>query len=130
ALKAAGATLGPSMLFFGCRHPEQDFLYADELKAFAAKDQTELHVAFSRSDAPKAYVQDLIAAQKDRVWSLIEAGAIIYVCGDGGKMEPDVKATLMSIYRERNGADPTAASKWIDDLGTSNRYVLDVWVGG
>ena len=24
------------MLFFGCRNPEQDYLYADELKAFAA----------------------------------------------------------------------------------------------
>src|SRR5262249_32003400 len=23
--KAAGAVLGPAMLFFGCRHPEQDF---------------------------------------------------------------------------------------------------------
>src|SRR5205085_4514268 len=86
ALKANGANLGPSMLFFGCRHPEQDFLYAEELKAFAANDQTELHVAFSRSDTPKAYVQDVIAAQKDRVWSLIETGAIVYVCGDGGKM--------------------------------------------
>jgi cytochrome P450 / NADPH-cytochrome P450 reductase len=130
ALKAGGARLGPSMLFFGCRHPEQDFIYADELKAFAANDQTELHVAFSRSDAPKAYVQDLIAAQKERVWSLIEAGAIIYVCGDGGKMEPDVKAALMSIYRERTNADAAAASKWIEELGTSNRYVLDVWAGG
>ena len=32
ALKARGTTLGPSMLFFGCRHPDQDFLYAEELK--------------------------------------------------------------------------------------------------
>src|SRR3954447_1753194 len=31
--KTQGAKLGPAMLFFGCRHPDQDFLYADELKA-------------------------------------------------------------------------------------------------
>ena len=49
ALKARGATLGPAMLFFGCRHPEQDYLYADELKAFAADGITELHTAFSRA---------------------------------------------------------------------------------
>ena len=55
-------------------------------------------------DGPKTYVQNLVAAQKERVWSLIEQGAIIYVCGDGGKMEPDVKATLVAIYRERTGA--------------------------
>jgi len=130
ALRAKGASLGPAMLFFGCRHPDQDYLYADELKAFAADGVTELHTAFSRAEGPKTYVQNLVAAQKDRVWSLIESGAIVYVCGDGGKMEPDVKAALVAIYRERKGADADTALRWIDDLGTSNRYVLDVWAGG
>jgi len=130
ALKAKGASLGPAMLFFGCRHPGQDYLYAGELKAFAADGITELHTAFSRAESPKTYVQNLVAAQKDRVWSLIESGAVVYVCGDGGKMEPDVKAALVAIYRERKGADADAALRWIDDLGTSNRYVLDVWAGG
>jgi cytochrome P450/NADPH-cytochrome P450 reductase len=130
ARKAKGAALGPAMLFFGCRHPEQDFLYADELKGFAANGIIELHTAFSRGDGPKTYVQHLVAAQKDKVWSLIEQGAIVYVCGDGGKMEPDVKAALMAIHRERTGGDDTAAARWIDDMGTRNRYVLDVWAGG
>jgi cytochrome P450/NADPH-cytochrome P450 reductase len=61
---------------------------------------------------------------------LIEKGAITYVCGDGGKMEPGVKAALLAIYREQTGADDTAALRWIDDLGTAQRYVLDVWAGG
>jgi len=128
--KAQGAKLGPAMLFFGCRHPDQDFLYADELKAFAADGITELHTAFSRADGPKTYVQHQVAAQKERVWSLIEQGAIVYVCGDGGQMEPDVKAALVAIYREKSGADTEAGLRWIDDLGTKNRYVLDVWAGG
>ncbi|MBB5050693.1 cytochrome P450/NADPH-cytochrome P450 reductase [Afipia massiliensis] len=129
AMKAKGKSFGASMLFFGCRHPEQDFLYADELKGFTDQGITDLHVAFSRADTPKSYVQDLIAAQKDKVWKLIEAGAIIYVCGDGGKMEPDVKRVLTTIYRERSGADEAAALRWIDSMGTQNRYVLDVWAG-
>lgn len=128
--KARSASLGPSMLFFGCRHPEQDYLYAAELKAFAANGITELHTAFSRADGPKTYVQHLVAAQQDKVWNLIEQGAIIYVCGDGGKMEPDVKAALVAIYRERNAADAAAGANWIEDLGAKNRYVLDVWAGG
>jgi len=130
ALKAKGVTLGPAMLFFGCRHPEQDYLYAEELKAFAADSITELHTAFSRGDGPKTYVQNLIAAEKDRVWALIDAGAIVYVCGDGSKMEPDVKAGLVTIYREKSGADAEAGQRWIDGLGAKNRYVLDVWAGG
>jgi cytochrome P450/NADPH-cytochrome P450 reductase len=130
AQKAKGASLGPAMLFFGCRHPDQDFIYAEELKSFEADGITELHTAFSRADGPKIYVQNLVTAQKQRVWSLIEQGAIIYVCGDGGKMEPDVKAALMAIHREHTGSDADAAQRWIDDLGTKNRYVLDVWAGG
>ncbi len=130
ARKAEGATLGPAMLFFGCRHPEQDFLYADELKAFAKDGVTELYTAFSRADGPKTYVQHLVAAEKDKVWKLIEQGAIVFVCGDGGKMEPDVKAALVAIYRERSGADADAAARWIEEMGAKNRYVLDVWAGG
>jgi cytochrome P450 / NADPH-cytochrome P450 reductase len=130
ARKAKGAVLGPAMLFFGCRHPDQDYLYADELKAFAADGITELYTGFSRAEGPKTYVQNLVAAQQERLWSLIENGAIIYVCGDGGKMEPDVKATLVAICRQRKATDADAALRWIDDLGTRNRYVLDVWAGG
>jgi cytochrome P450/NADPH-cytochrome P450 reductase len=129
ASKAKGVTLGPALLFFGCRHPDQDFLYADELNAFAADGVCDLHVAFSRGDGPKTYVQDLIAAQQERVWELIGQGAVTYVCGDGGKMEPDVKAALMAIHRARMHSDAAGALTWIDDLGTRNRYVLDVWTG-
>ena len=130
ARKAGGAQLGPAMLFFGCRHPEQDFLYADELKAFAADGICELHTAFSRAGNRKVYVQHLIATEKDKVVALIEQGAIIYVCGDGGRMEPDVKAALVAIHRERTGADEKAGARWIEEMGAQNRYVLDVWAGG
>ena len=130
ALKASGKSLGPSLLFFGCRNPDQDYLYADELKKFADDNITELHTAFSRASTPKSYVQDQLASQKDKVWKLIEQGAVIYVCGDGGKMEPGVKKTLTDIYREKSGADEKAAAQWIDKMGTDNRYVLDVWAGG
>jgi cytochrome P450 / NADPH-cytochrome P450 reductase len=130
ARKAAGATLGPAMLFFGCRHPDQDFLYSDELKRFATERIAELHTAFSRLDGQKTYVQHLVASESAKVWSLIEQGAIVYVCGDGSKMEPDVKAALVAIYRERTGADAEAGARWIEELGAKDRYVLDVWAGG
>ncbi|MEW6768619.1 MAG: cytochrome P450 [Pseudomonadota bacterium] len=130
AMKESGKSLGASMLFFGCRNPDQDFLYADELKKFASDGLTELHTAFSRASTPKTYVQDQLKAQKDKVWKLIEQGAVIYVCGDGSKMEPGVKKTLTDIYREKSGADENAAAQWIDKMGTDNRYVLDVWAGG
>jgi cytochrome P450/NADPH-cytochrome P450 reductase len=117
ALKAQGRSLGPAMLFFGCRHPEHDFLYADELREHADAGVVDLHVAFSRHDGKKTYVQDLLKDQADRVRALIEQGAIVYVCGDGGRMEPDVKRALAAMYDEA----------WMAKLAADNRYVLDVW---
>src|SRR6185436_9274144 len=96
ALKAQGRTLGPAMLFFGCRHPDQDFIYASELKEHAAAGVVDLHVAFSRHDGKKSYVQDLLKQRAAALWLLIEQGAILYVCGDGGRMEPDVKRALVA----------------------------------
>jgi cytochrome P450/NADPH-cytochrome P450 reductase len=130
ALKAEGAALGPAMLFFGCRNAKQDFIYESELKSFAEQGICELHVAFSRGEGPKTYVQHLITAQAQRVWELLEQGAIVYVCGDGSKMEPDVKAALVAIHHDKNGSDEVAATRWIEGLGALNRYVLDVWAGG
>jgi cytochrome P450/NADPH-cytochrome P450 reductase len=36
ALKKRGVPVGPSLLFFGCRDPLQDFLYEEEMRAFEA----------------------------------------------------------------------------------------------
>jgi cytochrome P450/NADPH-cytochrome P450 reductase len=127
ALKAQGRTLGPAMLFFGCRHPEQDYIYADELREHAEAGVVDLHAAFSRHAGSRTYVQDLLNRQADRVWALIEQGAIVYVCGDGGRMEPDVKRALAAIYRDKSGADAAAGEAWMAKLAADSRYVLDVW---
>ena len=82
-----------------------------------------LHTAFSRAGGRKAYVQDLIREQADAVWKLIEAGATVYVCGDGSRMEPDVRRTLGDIARE-HGKESAA---WLAEMLAKQRYVLDVW---
>jgi len=123
--QARGEVLGEALLFFGCRHPAQDFIYADELQAWAKEGIVELHTAFSRAGEHKAYVQDRLREQADTVWRLLQAGAHVYICGDGSRMEPDVRRALIDIARERDG-DGTA---WMEQMIASQRYVLDVWAG-
>jgi cytochrome P450/NADPH-cytochrome P450 reductase len=125
--KDEGAAIGPAMLYFGCRHPDEDYLYRDELEAFAAEGVVDLQVAFSRRDERKVYVQHLLANRSDAVWDLLERGAHVYVCGDGSAMEPAVRAAFLSIYREKTGRDEIAAERWITELAARNRYNLDVW---
>ncbi|MEO0420201.1 MAG: cytochrome P450 [Pseudomonadota bacterium] len=127
--KAAGKDLGEALLFYGCRHPDHDFMYREELEGYAADGLVDLFNAFSRVESGRTYVQDVIAEQADTVWSLIKAGARIYVCGDGAQMEPDVRRALTAICAEKRGLSTHEAAGEIDAMIDGGRYVLDVWVG-
>src|SRR5262249_54449742 len=66
ALKEQGKRLGPALLFFGCRHAEQDHLYREEMEAFARQGVATVYTAYSRMEGrPKAYVQDLLREHAD-----------------------------------------------------------------
>lgn len=46
--------MGETVLYFGCRHKAEDFLYQEELEAFeTAGALTQLNVAFSRDQDHK-----------------------------------------------------------------------------
>jgi cytochrome P450/NADPH-cytochrome P450 reductase len=125
-LKDSGNPLGKALLFYGCRHSEQDFIYREELHAFENNGIAQVVTAFSRQDdQPKEYVQHKMWQHKEEVWQMIEEGGIVYICGDGGKMEPDVRNTLEKIYKEKTG-DTT--NSWVNTLITQQRYLTDVWV--
>jgi cytochrome P450 / NADPH-cytochrome P450 reductase len=131
ALKASGKTVGAAELYFGCRRPDQDFIYADELKAFEAQGLMTLNVAFSRADGhPKSYVQDLLAQNAERLWGLIERGAVIYVCGDASKMAPAVRQTIVDLITKHAAIDSTKAEARVAAMEAGGRYVTDVWATG
>ncbi|MBL0916959.1 MAG: hypothetical protein IBJ13_16110, partial [Sphingopyxis sp.] len=102
-------------------------IYADELKEQADAGNVDLAVAFSRHEGKKAYVQDLLKEKAEKGSTLLDQGAIAYVCGDGGRMEPDVKRALIAMHREKTGAGEAAGDAWMARLAADNRYVLDVW---
>lgn len=129
ALKQKGAHLGRALLFYGCRNPE-DAIYQNEMQAWAAQGVVDVYTAFSRIEVqPKTYVQDQIKAHTDEVWQLIEEGAVVYVCGDAARMEPDVHRALIAIYQAKTGASAQDAEEWLTQMTQSNRYLADVWAG-
>ncbi|MCT9089030.1 cytochrome P450 [Streptomyces sp. ASQP_92] len=120
----------PAVLFFGCDAPDADFLHADELHAAERAGVLSLRPAFSApADGDGRFVQHRIAADADDIWPLIEAGARIYVCGDGSRMAPGVRDALRALYAGRTGAGAEEAENWLGRLTAEGRYVEDVYAG-
>ncbi|MGW2098036.1 cytochrome P450 [Streptomyces olivaceoviridis] len=132
AARRTGARLPAGLLYFGCDAPDVDYLHAEELRAAERAGAVSLRPAFSAAPVNgAAFVQHRIAAEAGEVWELLGAGARVYVCGDGARMAPGVRAAFRTLYRERTpGADEAAADRWLDTLVADGRYVEDVYAAG
>jgi cytochrome P450/NADPH-cytochrome P450 reductase len=128
AQKAAGESVGRSLLFFGCRHPDHDWFYRDEMQTWEQDGIAEVHVAFSSlAGHAHRYVQDAVLAASDAVWAAVEDGAPIYVCGDGRFMAPAVRAALIAVCQQKQGIGHEAASAWLEGMIQSGLYLQDVF---
>ncbi|XP_070591245.1 NADPH--cytochrome P450 reductase isoform X2 [Erythrolamprus reginae] len=128
-LKQQGKEVGETVLYFGCRHEKEDYIYKDELAKFVKEGAlTQLNVAFSRDQKEKIYVQHLLKKNKEHVWKLISEGnGHIYVCGDARNMARDVQNAFYEIVAEYGKMDQQQAVDYVKKLMTKGRYSLDVW---
>ncbi|MGW0630836.1 bifunctional cytochrome P450/NADPH--P450 reductase [Streptomyces sp. NPDC002758] len=123
-----GTQVGLSQVFVGCRHPEHDYFYRQEMQDWEQAGIAQVHTAYSAvTGHPARFVQDAIAGAADTVWQAIQDGAYLYVCGDGRRMAPAVREALAAIYRERTGSDDEAAQQWLAQLEADERYQQDVF---
>jgi cytochrome P450/NADPH-cytochrome P450 reductase len=129
-LAARGTRLGTAELFFGCDHPEVDFLYRDELIAWEQLGAVSVRPAFFRDERDGVtFVQHRLWRDRARVAELIDAGAKLYLCGDGKRMAPAVRETLERIHAEHTGSSESAAREWLRELEAAGRFVADVFSG-
>ncbi|XP_010891863.2 NADPH--cytochrome P450 reductase isoform X1 [Esox lucius] len=128
-MKEQGKDVGETILYFGCRHRNEDFLYQQELQEFQKIGVlTQLNVAFSRDQEEKVYVQHLLKKNMEHLWKLIHTdNAHIYICGDARNMARDVQNTFYDIAEEAGGLTHTQAVTYIKKLMTNGRYSQDVW---
>ncbi|KAK9695918.1 hypothetical protein K7432_012736 [Basidiobolus ranarum] len=116
-------------LFFGCRSPEHDFIYKDELEEFVADGTLDqLTMAFSRIGDPKRYVQHNLLASAALVWDLIHnKGGAFYVCGSASGMARDVSTTVTAIFEQVGGLRAEEAHTYFQQLQQHGKYNEDVW---
>ncbi|KAI9033750.1 cytochrome P450 [Phycomyces nitens] len=130
-----GVKIGSCTLFFGCRHPEQDYIFSDELEQYE-KDGilSKFYISFSRNTRPTAvkYVQHQLLVHSSEIWDLVvptgdSKPANVYVCGSGA-MSREIRRTFytMATYFGETSNEQEAQlllQKWID----SKRFNEDVW---
>ncbi|RIA87265.1 NADPH-dependent cytochrome P450 oxidoreductase [Glomus cerebriforme] len=128
--KTQGEEVGDTILFFGCRRRDEDFLYESEFtKLFETLGESgKLITAFSREMANKVYVQHKLMENDSHIWNLIyNHGGYFYVCGDAKNMARDVNNALIQIAQSLGGMDENSATNYVKDLRSKGRYQEDVW---
>jgi sulfite reductase (NADPH) flavoprotein alpha-component len=125
--RALGAR-GRNWLFFGNPRRRSDFLFEEELTEYRRDGLlTRLDLAFSRDQESKIYVQHRMLEQAAELWSWLDNGAHLYVCGDAQCMARDVEVGLGYIIAKEGRMDAAAAKAYLARLGREGRYQKDVY---
>ena len=143
---------GSNVLYFGCKNKAVDYIYEDEIRDYSSrKIITSLHVAFSRDQANKVYVQNLLNEPENsqKFMEIIQAGGIstthpitsvyayslihfhfqgyVYVCG-ATSMGNDVHETIVQIIMKHNKySSKQQAVDVVKSLQANGRYVQELW---
>jgi sulfite reductase (NADPH) flavoprotein alpha-component len=105
-------------LLFGERNRVHDLLCGDELQGWLNNgDLARLDLAFSRDQAEKVYVQDVLLQQSDEFKRWVADGAYVYVCGSLQGMAAGVDAALKGMLGEET----------VQHLIEDGRYRRDVY---
>ncbi|KAF5023611.1 hypothetical protein F66182_4313 [Fusarium sp. NRRL 66182] len=135
AMLAAGRRLAPALFFFGCRNPEIDDIYSEEMGRWQDMGAVDMRRAYSRA-ADKSlgckYVQDRIYHDRADVLELWDKGAKVFICGSraiGKAVEDACIRLIMERSEAKNeGAAATEeeARAWFDKH-RNERFATDVF---
>lgn len=114
---------GENLLFFGETHRETSFLFEEALMDWQTQQKLTLFTAFSRDQSQKIYIQDILAQQKERIFSLVQSGGIVYICGSQSGLAVGVEAVLKGIFNESVALDDM---RW-DALKSTRQIQMDVY---
>lgn len=126
--RAALGSKGPNWLIFGDQKYTYDFLYQLEWQKYL-KDGVlnRLDLAFSRDQPEKIYVQDRMREQGKLLYSWLEEGAHLYVCGDAYRMAADVNDALIDVVQKQGQLKREQALEYVQKLQKEKRYQRDVY---
>ncbi|KAL4710691.1 hypothetical protein ACJJTC_004336 [Scirpophaga incertulas] len=127
-IRSNGKEVGENILYFGCRHRNQDFIYQEELEKYEKNGDVYLNIAFSRDQGHKVYVTHLLEQNLDKIWDVIgNRNGHFYVCGDAKNMAVDVRNIVLKAIQEKGGRTEAEAVQFLKKLDSMKKYSSDVW---
>lgn len=133
AIAESGRSLAPAVLYFGCRQPNNDDLYREELDNWEARGVVSVRRAFSRNTEASEgckYVQDCIWKERDHIMNLWNQSAQIYICGSRivGESVKDIFVDVFMESSQKEGKETCKEDtrKWFETL-KNIRYAVEVF---
>ncbi|KAM8709221.1 hypothetical protein ACLKA7_016089 [Drosophila subpalustris] len=119
-LQKTGVSIGQLVVFFGCRQKDKDYHFKEDFERWQESQSVVVHVAFSRDQENKVYVQHLIKEHASHLAKLIrEQNAYIYVAGSSNNMPKAVREAFLEAL------DNDAI--YLDQLIKQRRYQEETW---
>ena len=128
-LLSIGKPVGKMLLIFGCRRPDEDYIYRNELEQATESlhGSLEIVTAFSRTDGmPKTYVQDRVHELGIEVSELVGEDASIYICGRAS-MAREVGKAICEVIKAQRGWKDEEALEWSAGMKRTRKWQEDVW---
>ena len=125
--RQATAASSASWLFFGGERHADD-LYRGEVDLLVASGVlTRLDKAFPEDATPGVTLADRLVQNGRELWTWIEQGAHLYVCGDAKRMAPAVDAALRTVLAEHGRRSPEDAKAFLGALAKDKRYLREIY---
>ncbi|WP_213318671.1 sulfite reductase flavoprotein subunit alpha [Chlamydiifrater volucris] len=102
-------------LFFGERKRNSDFYYEDFWQRCCDQELLEVHLAFSRENDQKVYVQDKVLEKSTQIQNACASGAHIFVCGSK-LMGAEIRKTLEIILGKETFKEFRKTKRFVADV--------------
>jgi cytochrome P450/NADPH-cytochrome P450 reductase len=129
AQKESGRDVTKMLLFFGCRSPEEDYLYSDsDLAEWIKLGVVDVRPAFSKSlqDSEGCkHVQDRIWHDRADIIKASRENAKFFTCGTGA-IATGIRNELIRIIKTEKGINDAEAVERFKSI-SADRYAADVF---
>lgn len=117
-----------TMIVFGERKYDQDFLYKTELENWLSKGVlNHLITAFSQDQKEKYYVQHALIKHGSDVYRMLELGADIYICGSKKNLDNAIDEAILHIFIKYGHCSDSQAELKLTQLIETNKLHKDLY---